>query len=84
MCNLSRHQHGWWGLLTRRPHGEAEPAAAHALLLYLAEVGSIGSGPQEQRLVFADAVLMDGLLVSGLVSHLLGERTASRAGGRAG
>lgn len=51
-------------------------------MLYLAEIGSVGSGLEEEGLVFADAVLMEGLLASCLVGHLLGERTGLRAGGR--
>lgn len=58
--------------------------AAHSLLWYLAEIGSIGSGLQEERLIFADAVLMDRLLVPSPVGHLSEESSGSGAGGRGG
>lgn len=54
---------------------QAPTRSSGAHKLYLAEIGSIGSGLYEERLVFADAVLVQGLLVSCLVGHLSGERT---------
>lgn len=51
------------------------------LLWYLTELSSIGPGLQEERLVFADAVLMDRLLIASLVRHLMRERErVSRVG----
>lgn len=44
------------------------------LLWYLTELSSVGPGLQEERLVFADAVLMDRLLMASLVRHLMRER----------
>lgn len=44
--------------------------AAPSLGPYLTEIGSIDSGLYKERLAFADAVLMDRLLVSCPVGHL--------------